>query len=236
MRITGSREMCRLPAAEGVVEDVAGPDEDGTAWCVTLRLRDGAARDSLALYSEADLETTGLAEDEGGKRVPLAERPPAEERRDCLHLLLATAITDNIVAARVAEEIEQELHDLIGAGRIEIEAERHWAEPFNYELEVTIEPLDDPAVAFRRIAEAGGEAWISCRDDGWRCDLWWCATDDDDDDAVFLVPEIRGAEVAFLPWRSPRRRPEAERPLVTVDVPALFEEEALDDEAGDEEA
>ena len=48
---------------------------------------------------------------------------------------------------------------------------------------------------------------------------------------VLIVPEVHSAEVALVPWSSPCRRPDAERPLVTVDLP-----EPSDPEAGDEEA
>ena len=99
-------------------------------------------------------------------------------------------------------------------------------------------PLDNPVEALRLIAEAGGRGWIACRDDGWRCDLWWSAAGDEG--AVFLAPEVHGAEVAFLPWTSPARRPESERPLVAVDVPESVEEPDYDEpepeaEAGAEE-
>ncbi len=96
---------------------------------------------------------------------------------------------------------------------------------------MTINPLDDPVEALRRLTDAGGDGWLSCRDDGWRCDLWW--SNAIDEDAVLIVPEVHGAELAFLPWRSPRRRPDEERPLVVVDdVPGA----TLDPEPGDEEA
>jgi hypothetical protein len=67
--------------------------------------------------------------------------------------------------------------------------------------------------ALRALVAAGGDRWLSCRDDGWRCELWWHA---EEHEPGFLVPEVRGAEVLFLPWSSPALRPEDERPLVTV--------------------
>lgn len=226
VRVTGVAAGAPPLGSEGVVEDVAGPTEDGTGWAVTLRFADGGGGDSLVLLSEADLETTGVAEDEHGKRVPLEGRPLAEELRDCIELRLFTEIVDGIEAARVAETIEHELVELLGGASVSIEAERHWSEPYNYELGVTIHPLDDPVEALRRLSEAGGDGWLSCRDDGWRCDLWW--SDAADAEATLIVPEVHGAELAYLPWRSPRRRPDEERPLVAVNVP-------LDPEARDEE-
>ena len=215
-----------LPAgSEGVVEDVAGPNDEGSGWLVTLRITGGGNGDSLVLVPEAGLEPTGLAEDERGERVPLVERPAPDELRDCIELRLFTEITDGIDAARIAETIERGLVALLGGATVSIEAERHWSEPYNYELGVTINPLDDPVDALRLLTEAGGEGWLSCRDDGWRCDLWW--SDAADADATLIVPEVHGAELAFLPWRSPRRRPDTERPLVVVNV--------LDPEPGDEE-
>jgi hypothetical protein len=157
-----------------------------------------------------------MAEDARGERVILDEHTPPDERRDCIELRLFTEITDGIDAARVAETIERELVELLGGAAVTIEAERHWSEPYNYELGVTIHPLDDPVEALRRLIDAGGDGWLSCRDDGWRCDLWWSDAADEDDSLI--VPEVHGAELSFLPWRSPRRRPDDERPLVVVDV------------------
>jgi len=222
---------------EAVVEDVVGPNEEGTGWCVTLRIGGGSR---LLLRCEAELEPTGLAENDVGEPVPVDDVPPPEERRDRIELRLVTDIADGIDAARVAATVERELLDLVGEASVSTEAERHWSDPFNYELTVTVEPMDDPVTALRELAEAGGDGWISCSDDGWRCDLWW--SDAEDEDAEFLVPEVRGAEVVFLPWRSPRRRPEAERPLVEVQVPGTVDEPReldggpLDPEPGDEEA
>lgn len=224
-----------------MVEDVAGPNEEGTAWNVMLRIGDDC---KLLVRAEAELEPSGLAEDEQGEPVPADDLPLPEERRDRVELRLVTDITNGIDAARVAAAVERELLELVGAATVSIEAERHWSEPFNYELDVTIEPMDDPVTALRELAEAGSDGWLSCADDGWRCDLWW--SDTEDEDAIFLVPEIRGAEVVFLPWRSPRRRPEADRPLVEVQVPGSVEEPSeldsgpldpgpLDPEPGDEE-
>ncbi len=110
------------PGSEGIVEDVAGPNEDGTGWAVTLRLADAGAGDSLVLLSEADLEPTGLAEDEHGERMILEQRPPPEERRDCIELRLFTEITDGIEPARLAERIERELVELLGGAGVSIEA------------------------------------------------------------------------------------------------------------------
>ena len=233
MRVTGSRGDPPLPGTEGVVEEITGPNEDGTGWIVTLRLVEPAGADSLVLLAEEDLEGTGLAEQENGERVILEDLPQREQLRDLIELRLVTEIANGIDAARVAASVERELLQLIGSARVSIEAERHWAEPFNYELEITIEPLDDPVLALRELAAAGDGGWLSCRDDGWRCDLWW--SDTEDDDSFFVAPEVRGAELTFLPWRSPRRRPEAERPLVAVQVPERVDDQ-LDAEPGDEEA
>jgi hypothetical protein len=179
-----------------VVEDVVGPTESGTGWAVAVR-----AGDELWVIPESDLEPLS----------PAREQQP--ERLDTLRLRLVTDLTDTTEAARVAELIEVEVRAIVGPAAIEVEAERHWAEPYFYELEVSIVPVGDAVAALRAVAVAGGDGWLSCRDDGWRCDLWWSADDDADG---FLVPEVRGAELALLPWSSPKLRPEAERPLVSV--------------------
>jgi hypothetical protein len=220
---------------EAVVEEISGPNETGSGWNLTIRLAPEGDRDSLAVVGEDELEPTGLAEDAGGERVPVGALPPAEEPRDCIELRFFTEITDGIDAARIAAEIEEDLVELLGGATITTEAERHWSEPYNYELAVTVVPSKAPVDAVRRLAKAGEGGWLACRDDGWRCDLWWSATRDPD--AILIVPEVHAAELAFIPWSSPARRPEEERPLVAVTVPD--DEDDYDDsdaEAGDEEA
>lgn len=202
---------------EAVVEDVFGPNESGNGWSVTLRLAGAGERDALVVCPEDDLEPTGLAEDEVGERVPLGAVPASESARDCIALRLFTEIADGIDAARIAGEIEELLVDLLGQSDVSIEAERHWAEPHNFELAVTVVPEAAPAEAVRAIARSGEAGWLACRDDGWRCDLWWSATRDPD--AILLVPEVHAAEISLLPWSSPARRPEQDRPLVVVSVP-----------------
>ena len=196
MRVVRQPEGARSPLRDGVVEDVVGPTESGTGWAVAIRV--GHA---LWVLPEDDLESTSTRAD------------AAPERVDVLQLRLATELTDGVEAARVAERIDEELRASVGPAILSIEAERHWAEPYLYELDVTVRPLGDTLAAFRALAEAGRDGWLSCHDDGWRCDLWWHA---EEDEPGFLVPEVRGAEVSLLPWSSPGRRPESERPLVTV--------------------
>jgi hypothetical protein len=196
VRVVRQPDGARSPLDEGVIEDVVGPTEDGRGWATAVRIGD-----ALWVLAEDDLEPAG----------PTGAATQAE-RLDTLQLRLVTMLTDGVHTASVAEQIEEALRDLLGPSIVEIEAERHWAEPYNYELDVTVRPLGDAITALRALAEAGGGGWLSCRDDGWRCDLWWNA--DDEDDPGFLVPEVRGAEITFLPWESPARRPEDERPLV----------------------
>ncbi|HWE82693.1 MAG TPA: hypothetical protein VG265_13670 [Gaiellaceae bacterium] len=222
VRVLGASEELALPGSEGLVEETAGPNDEGTGWNVAVRLGGTEGGDSLVLLPETELEPTGMGENERGERTILDDLPQPEEPRNCLELRLFTEITDGIEAARVAETIESDLVELLGGAAIVIEAERHWSEPYNYELSVLVRPLDNPVDALRAIAEAGGRGWIAMRDDGWRCDLWWSATGDED--AVLIVPEVHGAEVAFLPWTSPVRRPQSERPLVAVDVPETLDE------------
>jgi hypothetical protein len=179
-----------------VVDDVVGPTEDGAGWAVAVRI--GAA---LWVLPEEELVATGPSS--AGSR----------ERVDTLQLRLVTDLTDGIEAAQVAERLDAGLRLVVGPAVLSIEAERHWAEPYWYELEVAVRPLGDALTAFRALAAAGGDGWLSCRDDGWRCELWWNA---EEDEPGFLVPEVRGAEVTFLPWSSPARRPDTERPLVSV--------------------
>lgn len=221
-----------FPGGEAVVAELAGPDEAGTAWTVTLRLGTTADGDPLMTVSEKELESTGLAEDERGRRVPLGTIPAPEESRDRLELRLFTEITDGIDAARIAETIEHELTTLLGGATVTTEAERHWAEPFNYELAVSILPHDDPIEALEILAEAGGQGWLACRDDGWRYDLWWSSSRDLD--AMLIVPEVHAAEIAFVPWSSPARRPPEERPLVAVAVADDEPEEPEDTDERDE--
>jgi len=229
-----------LAVLEGIVQDVAGPNEDGTGWNLTVKVGQPGANDTLVSLAESSLEATGMEVDERGRRVPLAERPAADDLRDRIELRLFTLIVDGIEAARVADEIEAELLALVRGAAIAIVAERHWSEPFNYELAVSIEPLDDPKEVVDYLSFIGDGGWISADDDGWRFELCWSAPADEE--TVFLAPEIHGAQVTFLPWRSPRRRPEAERPLTTVLLrPGLDQGERpgdgpLDPEPGDEEA
>ena len=237
--MTRAPEESLLPESEGVVEDVAGPNDEGTGWNITVRIPEEGAGDALVAVAESALETTGVALDERGQRVSVAERPELEERRDRLELRLFTSLADGIATARIAEEIEAELQAVLSGASVTIVAERHWSEPYNYELAVTIEPLDDPEEALGWLALVGDGGWIACQDDGWRFDLWWSGGPGTD--AVFLAPDIHGAEVSLLPWRSPHRRPEAERPLVNVliraglDAPGEEDAGELDAEAGDEE-
>src|SRR5262245_14603125 len=115
VRIAGSA------GAEAVVEEVAGPNEDGTSWLVNVRLRDGEAGREPVVLDEADVEATGFAEDEAGERVPLGTDDGAGQAGDRLELRLFTGIADGIEAARVAERIEKELSDLVGGATVEIE-------------------------------------------------------------------------------------------------------------------
>jgi hypothetical protein len=202
-------------AAQGVVDEIVGPDDNGIGWAVSLWVDEPGRGRSVWVVAESDLEATGFAEGPSGERIPANAIPPAAERRTVLELRVVTALTDSAVAAQVAESIEAAVRDLVGHCRISIEAERHWSDPFHYELDVAVEPYGDPVDALQTIAEAGGDGWLSCVDDGWRCQLWWSRPDDD---AIFLAPEISGAEVSFLPWDDPRRRPESERPLVAVEA------------------
>jgi hypothetical protein len=191
-------EVVRLgsPPRDGVVEDLVGPAESGDGWAVSVRVGD-----QLLVVPEDELESTS----------PVAELQP--ERHDTIVLRLVTDLTDVTEAARAARDIEEQLRLLLGAADVSVEAERHWAEPFYYELDVTVRPHGDAVTALRLLVVAGKDGWLSCADDGWRCNLWWTA---DDDDPGFLVAEVRGAEVTLLPWSSPDRRPDGERPLVTV--------------------
>jgi len=175
---------------------VVGPTEGGAGWAVAVRVGE-----ALWVLPEDDLEATSSSVD------------LAPERADTLQLRLVTELTDGVEAAHVAERIDEELRTVVGPSILSIEAERHWAEPYCYELEVTVRPLGDAVAALRALVTVGRDGWLSCRDDGWRCDLWWNA---EEDDAGFLVPEVRVAEFTFLPWDSPARRPESERPLVSV--------------------
>lgn len=198
MRILRRPDGARSPLGEGVVEDVVGPTEDGRGWACAVR-----AADELLVLPEDDLEP-----------IHAQAAPPVDERFDTLQLRLVTELTDGVEAARVAELIEATVREHVGQSIVEIEAERHWAEPYNYELDVSVQPLSNSIDALRVLVDAGGGGWLSCRDDGWRCDLWWNA--DDEDDPGFLVPEVRGAELTYLPWESPARRPEEDRPLVRL--------------------
>jgi hypothetical protein len=221
--------------AEAVVEEVSGPNEAGTSWLVNVRLPDSEAGREPVVVDEADVEPTGLAENETGERVPL-DRDSPDEIGDRLELRLFTEITDGIEAARVAERIERELSDLVGGATVATEAERHWSEPYNYELAVTVTPHGDPVEALEILVEAGGDGWLAYSDDGWRYDLWWSSARDPD--AMLIVPEVHGAELAFLPWSDPSRRPYDERPLVVVAVDDDEPDEPglSDTQPGDEEA
>jgi hypothetical protein len=234
VRIVGAPGLTTAPRQEAVVEEVAGPNDEGSGWLLTLRLCDETGGDTMVVLDEEDLEATGYGESGAGERVVLEAGGEDEpEPRDCLELRLFTEIADGIEAARVAHTIEQELAALLGGATVSTEAERHWSEPFNYELAVSVVPDADPVEALQILAEAGGEGWLACRDDGWRCELWWSATRDPD--AMLIVPEVHAAEIAYLPWSTPSRRREADRPLVSVDVPQETPDEPPAAQAADDE-
>jgi hypothetical protein len=197
VRLLRQGEDARITAAEGTVEDVVGPADEGDGWAVSVRVGGG-----LLVFAEDDLQAV----------APGAVGGP--ERSDTIVLRLVTALTDGVEAAQIAEQIDESVRALAGPAIVEIAAERHWADPFHYEFDVIVRPLRAAVDAFRELVTAGASGWISCNDDGWRCDLWWDA--EDDDAPGYLVPEVRGAEVSYLPWSSPVRRPEADRPLVSV--------------------
>jgi hypothetical protein len=229
------------PHSEGVVEDVAGPNDAGTGWAMIVRITSPDSHspgEELVALSESELESTGVALDERGRRVPLSRRPAPCDLHDLIELRLFTEFADGVAAARGAEEIEQELKVALGGPTVALVAERHWRAPYNYEFLVTVEPLNDPLGALSWLALVGDGGWISCSDDGWRFDLWWSATADPD--ATFLLRQVHGAKVSFLPWHSPRRRLGSERPLLAVPIrselaqPFEFDE-LLDAEPGDEE-
>jgi len=201
--------------AEGVVDDIEGPDDDGLGWAVSVWVDDPDRGRSIWVLAETDLQPTGFAENADGDRIPVNTVPPAAERRTLLQLRVVTNVIESSIAAAVAANIEESLRDLVGHCRIATEAERHWADPYHYELDVAVEPYGDPVEALQIVAEAGGEGWLSVLDDGWRYNLWWSRPDED---SIFLAPEISGAEVSFLPWDDPSRRPESERPLVAVEA------------------
>jgi hypothetical protein len=228
-------EIVRLTASgeEAVVQASAGPNAEGTGWDLILRLAAPGPSDSLVVAAESELETTGFGEDESGARVPAGTLPASAEAADRIEIRFFTEITDGIDAARIAAEIEDDLVELVGEADVQTEAERHWSEPYNYELAVTVVPHRSSIEAIRKLAKAGEAGWIACRDDGWRLELWWSASRDPD--AILIVPEIHAAEISFCPWSSPARRPDTERPLVAVAVPN-DDDDDLDAEPGDEEA
>jgi hypothetical protein len=196
VRIVRQPDGARSALGDGTVEDVVGPREGGGGWAVAVRIGE-----ALWVLPEDDLE--GAA----------AQAEPPPELTDTLQLRLVTDLVDGVQAARVAERIDDEVRRVAGPVILAIEAERHWAEPYPYELDVAVRPLGDVVEALHALVRAGGGGWISCRDDGWRCDLWW---DAGDGEGGYLVPEVRGAELTLLPWSSAAVRPESERPLVSL--------------------
>src|SRR5262249_58301135 len=112
---------------EGVVDDVAGPDDDGLGWAVQVWVEQPERGRTIWVVAETDLRPTGYAEGPDGERLPLNAVPPAAERRTLMQLRVVTSVTESSVAAEVAENIEESVRDLVGHCRIAIEAERHWA-------------------------------------------------------------------------------------------------------------
>jgi hypothetical protein len=145
VRVIRQPKGARSKLRDGVVEDVVGPTDGGAGWAVAIRVGD-----ALWVLPEDDLESI----------TPRAD--PAPERIDVLQLRLASELTDGVEAARVAERIDEELRAVVGPAILSIEAERHWAEPYFYELDVTVRPLGDPLNAFRALptpaATAGSRA------------------------------------------------------------------------------
>ena len=111
---------------------------------LTLRLGGTADGDPLMTTARARARVDRARRGRARRRVPLGTIPVADEPRDRLELRLFTEVTDGIDAAAIAETIERELATLLGGATVTIEAERHWPEPFNYELAVSILPHDDP--------------------------------------------------------------------------------------------
>src|SRR6202035_4405324 len=121
VRVLRAREDVALPGSEGLVEEIAGPNDEGTGWSVTVRLGGRGRPDSLVLFAEDELETTGMGENERGERTILEDLPRPSDPRNRLELRLFTEITDGIDAARVAETIERELVELLGGAAVTIE-------------------------------------------------------------------------------------------------------------------
>ena len=141
------------------------------------------------VLAETDLRVDRLRRGPRRRAHPGQRRAARGRAAHALQLRVVTSVIDSAVAAQVAENIEESLRDLVGHCRIAIEAERHWADPYHYELDVAVEPYGDPVEALQIVAEAGGDGWLSVLDDGWRCNLWWSRPDED---SIFLAPEISG--------------------------------------------
>src|SRR4051812_43906756 len=118
VRVVDAPAEVAVPGDEAVVEEIAGPNDDGDGWLLTLRLCREGAGEPMVILAEDDLEATGFGEDAGGQRVPLSALPEQPEPYDCLELRLFTEITDGIEAARVAQSIEHEIGALLGGAAV----------------------------------------------------------------------------------------------------------------------
>ena len=227
--------------AEAVVEEIAGPNEDGTGWLLTVRLEgDEGGREPVVL-DEARRRADGLRRTRWASAS--RSRRASEEPGDRLELRLFTEITDGIEAARVAERIEEEVADLARrrdghdrgraalVGAVQLRARRHGG--------AARRPgrgARDPRRGRRqRVARVPATTAGAATSGGARratpTPCWSCR-------------RCTAPRLAFLPWSSPARRPDDERPLVVVAVaddepeePASeSDEDASDAQPGDEEA
>jgi hypothetical protein len=202
---------------EGVVDGYASANEAGTGWSLFVWIDESARGegDVLWVFDEDELESRGVSVDTEGRPIPLDPGiDPPQELHDEIHLRLVTGITDSSEAGAVKARVEDELVALIRPTFISVEVTRHWEEPFHHELDTTIEPGHDSVAALRRLMTSGRGGWAAVEDDGWLVHLHWARGAETSES--FLVPEVEWAQMHLFPWDSPKRRDEAERPLVSL--------------------
>ena len=193
-------------ASEAVVEEVTGPNDEGTRLERDRSVSPGRPSTTRSPSSprmpwsrRASLTTRAA------QRVPVGVLPATAEARDRIELRLFTEITDGIDAARIASEIEEELVELLGDVDVSHGGRASLGRPVQLRAVRDGRPArESRSRRWALLAKTGEGGWLAYRDDGWRCDLWWSASRDPD--AILIVPEVHAAEIVFVPWSSPARQ------------------------------
>jgi hypothetical protein len=196
---------------EAVIHSISNPNERGTSWLYLVWIDEPEPTGRvLWVVDQSDLTSLGLLEHDDGRRDPLPASPSPDEMHDEIYLRLVTDIRDETAARHVADAAAAALRRLVRVQTLDVEAERHWHEPFYYEVRLRLEVEGDVLAAFDRIIAEADSGWTRVDDDGWRCDGTWSQRDAESG-SVLLDPQVEYAEIVASPWETVERRPAAQR-------------------------